>query len=77
MIIKSIVLGLGIFVVGTIAYLVLNLATLPPPPTTPPGTFGATGVALGSILNIWFCWVWLAASIALGYCVARQFSARA
>ena len=73
MIFKSIVLGLGIFIVGTIAYLEFKLQTLPPLS----GTYVARGFDIGTFLNIWICCMWLVVSFALGYCVARQFRARA
>jgi hypothetical protein len=76
MVIKSFALGLGIFLIGTIAYLVFKVQTLPPPPPTPPGTYGAIGISIGYFWNSWF-WMWLVASFVLGYCVARQFRARA
>jgi len=77
MIIKSIALGLGIFFIGSIAYQLYKVETLTLPP--PPGPNMAIGISLGTGYTIWSFWFWLGlvVSLSLGYCVARQFSARA
>ena len=72
MIVKSLAVGLGIFLVGTIVYLLSRLGVTA-------GQNKATGVSVLAVYTIWNVWYWLAfvASLAVGYWVVRRFSASA
>jgi hypothetical protein len=72
MIVKSLAVGLGIFLVGTIVYLLSRLGVTA-------GQNKATGVSVLAVYTIWNVWYWLGfvASLALRYWVVRRFSASA
>jgi hypothetical protein len=73
MMIKSIILGLGIFVVGSIAYLVFELLPLG---TTGNMVVGVIDLGALTIWNVWF-WIWLVASLGIGYGIVRRANAGA
>lgn len=72
MIVKSIALGLGMFFIGTIAYLLFRLV-----PTASQNT--ATGFSVleaYTIYNVSY-WVAFVVSLAVGYLIVRRLSAGA
>jgi hypothetical protein len=75
MIIKSFALGLGMFFIGTIVYLILMLGALTPPPAGGNRAIGLSVLQGYTIYNVW-CWLWLVASLGIGYWVVRRGSAK-
>ena len=76
MIIKSFALGLAIFVVGTIGYLMFRLRGLTPLPPGQSRVIGLSVLQVYTIYNVWY-WVALAVSLAVGYWIVRRLSAGA
>jgi hypothetical protein len=74
MMIKSIALGLGIFIVGTIVYLMLRVGAFTLPQS---GGNRATGLSVlqgYTIYNVWY-WVGFIVSLAVGYLIVHRVSA--
>ncbi|HEY2119975.1 MAG TPA: hypothetical protein VGH37_12370 [Candidatus Acidoferrum sp.] len=74
MIIKSLALGLGMFFIGTIVYLILRLGAFTLPQSGQNRGTGLSVLQAYTIYNVWY-WVGFAVSLAVGYLIVHRVTA--
>jgi hypothetical protein len=76
MTIKSLALGLGMFLIGTFGYLMLRVGAFTLPQSGQNRATGLSVLQAYTIYNVWY-WVGFAVSLAVGYLIVHRVSADA
>jgi hypothetical protein len=73
MIAKSLALGLGLFAIGTVLYLMLRLGLFTSPQSGQNRAIGLSVLQAYTIYNVWY-WVAFVVSLAVGYEIVKRLT---